>query len=209
MAVVVDREWAVLVSYFLRIYCEILTDTARREFFAPEIRELLVLMSLTTFAKQKRSMRRVEFAKIVNPQSFVIHIALVATLVAFESSAFAQNAPNMPPRNPWLTDSVYPTSHFNPAATDSVLFSRTDDFDELLDLGEVPNDLLARHGLARNAACARKFMRLRSLFRGDTKGSERMPRQLAPFGRFNSPFLSGPGRSARFERHVFAVIKTA
>ena len=29
--------------------------------------------------------------------------------------------PNMPPRNPWLADSVYPTSHFNPAATDSVL----------------------------------------------------------------------------------------
>jgi hypothetical protein len=28
---------------------------------------------------------------------------------------------NMPARNPWLTDSVYPTSHFNPAATDSVL----------------------------------------------------------------------------------------
>jgi len=147
MAVVVDREWAALVSYFLRIYCEILTDTARREFFAPEIRELLVLMSLTTFAKQKRSMCRVEFAKIVNPQSFVIHIALVATLVAFESSAFAQNAPNMPPRNPWLTDSVYPTSHFNPAATDSVLFSRTDEFDELLDLGEVPNDLARGMGL--------------------------------------------------------------
>ena len=29
----------------------------------------------------------------------------------------------MPPRNQWLTDSVYPTSHFNPAATDSVLFA--------------------------------------------------------------------------------------
>ncbi|HEY2711861.1 MAG TPA: hypothetical protein VGI60_05045 [Chthoniobacterales bacterium] len=27
----------------------------------------------------------------------------------------------MPARNPWLTDSVYPTSHFNPGATDSVL----------------------------------------------------------------------------------------
>jgi hypothetical protein len=34
-----------------------------------------------------------------------------------------QPAPNMPARNPWLTDSVYPTSHFNPAATDSVLFA--------------------------------------------------------------------------------------
>ena len=40
------------------------------------------------------------------------------------SRAFAQPLrPNMPPRNPWLTDSVYPTSHFNPAATDSVLFA--------------------------------------------------------------------------------------
>ena len=28
---------------------------------------------------------------------------------------------NMPARNPWLTDSVYPTSHFNPGATDTVL----------------------------------------------------------------------------------------
>ncbi|OWQ50540.1 hypothetical protein CEE60_16880, partial [Stenotrophomonas maltophilia] len=31
--------------------------------------------------------------------------------------------PNMPPPNPWLADSVYPTSHFNPAATDSVLIA--------------------------------------------------------------------------------------
>jgi hypothetical protein len=31
--------------------------------------------------------------------------------------------PNMPARNPWLTDSVYPTSHFNPGATDSVLYA--------------------------------------------------------------------------------------
>ncbi|UGY11151.1 hypothetical protein [Phyllobacterium pellucidum] len=29
----------------------------------------------------------------------------------------------MPPRNPWLAESVYPTSHFNPGATDSVLFA--------------------------------------------------------------------------------------
>jgi hypothetical protein len=28
--------------------------------------------------------------------------------------------PNMPAANPWLTKSVYPTSHFNPGATDSV-----------------------------------------------------------------------------------------
>lgn len=32
-------------------------------------------------------------------------------------------APNMPARNPWLADTVYPTSHFNPAATDSVLIA--------------------------------------------------------------------------------------
>ncbi len=30
---------------------------------------------------------------------------------------------NMPAKNPWLTDSVYPTSHFNGGATDSVLFA--------------------------------------------------------------------------------------
>jgi hypothetical protein len=36
---------------------------------------------------------------------------------------WAQQSPAMPPRNPWLTDSVYPTSHFNPGATDSVLFA--------------------------------------------------------------------------------------
>jgi hypothetical protein len=34
--------------------------------------------------------------------------------------ASAQSAASMPARNPWLADSVYPTSHFNPAATDSV-----------------------------------------------------------------------------------------
>jgi hypothetical protein len=31
--------------------------------------------------------------------------------------------PNMPARNPWLTDSVYPVSHMNPAATDAVPFA--------------------------------------------------------------------------------------
>ena len=31
-----------------------------------------------------------------------------------------QRPPNMPARNPWLADSVYPTTHFNPAATDSI-----------------------------------------------------------------------------------------
>jgi hypothetical protein len=41
----------------------------------------------------------------------------------FLAPALAQQpVPRMPARNPWLADSVYPTSHFNPAATDSVLF---------------------------------------------------------------------------------------
>src|ERR1700754_2418792 len=31
------------------------------------------------------------------------------------------STPSMPARNLWLTDSVYPTSHFNAGATDSVL----------------------------------------------------------------------------------------
>jgi hypothetical protein len=29
----------------------------------------------------------------------------------------------MPARNPWLTDSFYPTLHFNGGATDSVIFA--------------------------------------------------------------------------------------
>ena len=33
-----------------------------------------------------------------------------------------RNIPNMPARNPWLTDSVYPVSHVNSAATDAVPF---------------------------------------------------------------------------------------
>jgi len=41
----------------------------------------------------------------------------------FPIAAMAQPAmPAMPSRNPWLADSVYPTSHFNAGATDSVLF---------------------------------------------------------------------------------------
>jgi hypothetical protein len=35
----------------------------------------------------------------------------------------SQSTPSMPSPNPWLTDSVYPTSHFNPGATDSVLIA--------------------------------------------------------------------------------------
>jgi hypothetical protein len=37
--------------------------------------------------------------------------------------AHGRTAPNMPAKNPWLAESVYPTSHFNPAATDSVLIA--------------------------------------------------------------------------------------
>ena len=49
-------------------------------------------------------------------------VALLQALVP--SRAAAQPAvPAMPPRNPWLADSVYPTSHFNPGATNSVIFA--------------------------------------------------------------------------------------
>ena len=47
---------------------------------------------------------------------------LSPTATAFAATPGAQ-APNMPERNPWLTESVYPTSHFNPGATDSVLIA--------------------------------------------------------------------------------------
>ena len=39
------------------------------------------------------------------------------------ATANTEAVPNMPRRNAWLTDSVYPTSHFNPGATDSVLIA--------------------------------------------------------------------------------------
>lgn len=56
--------------------------------------------------------------------SAVLIAASAAAPQSLRRSVWAQpSAPNMPPRNPWLTDSVYPTSHFNPAATDSVLFA--------------------------------------------------------------------------------------
>jgi hypothetical protein len=44
-------------------------------------------------------------------------------LFSLQGAALAATPPNMPSRNPWLTDSVYPTSHFNAGATDSVLFA--------------------------------------------------------------------------------------
>jgi hypothetical protein len=50
-------------------------------------------------------------------------ILLLLAILVSAPSAQAQDTPNMPAKNPWLTDSVYPTSHFNPAATDSVLFA--------------------------------------------------------------------------------------
>jgi hypothetical protein len=45
-----------------------------------------------------------------------------SSLMPSRSLAQAQ-PPAMPARNPWLADSVYPTSHFNGGATDSVLFA--------------------------------------------------------------------------------------
>jgi len=45
--------------------------------------------------------------------------SLIVVLIT-ASATYAQNAPNMPARNPWLADSVYPISHNNSAATDSV-----------------------------------------------------------------------------------------
>lgn len=42
--------------------------------------------------------------------------------ICMANLAHAQKAlPNMPARNQWLADGVYPTSHFNPGATDSVV----------------------------------------------------------------------------------------
>lgn len=52
--------------------------------------------------------------------------ALIALGIAFSTGipgAHGQTAPNMPAKNQWLAESVYPTSHFNPAATDSVLIA--------------------------------------------------------------------------------------
>ena len=50
--------------------------------------------------------------------------AVAVPTIAGQAAALATpGAPNMPPTNPWLADSVYPTSHFNPGATDSVLFA--------------------------------------------------------------------------------------
>jgi hypothetical protein len=45
-----------------------------------------------------------------------------SSLLPSRSLAQAQ-PPAMPARNSWLADSVYPTSHFNGGATDSVVFA--------------------------------------------------------------------------------------
>jgi hypothetical protein len=52
----------------------------------------------------------------------LIGAGLGSSVCATGRALAQQPIPNMPARNPWLTNSVYPTSHFNPGATDSVLF---------------------------------------------------------------------------------------
>lgn len=61
--------------------------------------------------------------KMKNKQN-IIAAALVCVLaftIALPVAAQETKPPNMPARNPWLTDSVFPTSHFNTAQTDAVL----------------------------------------------------------------------------------------
>ena len=45
----------------------------------------------------------------------VIHLPRLITSAKAEGAVWA---PAMPAANPWLADSVYPTSHFNTGATD-------------------------------------------------------------------------------------------
>jgi hypothetical protein len=65
--------------------------------------------------------------KILAAAAGVATVALIGWLAPAvqtqEKSGTEKKTPNMPARNPWLADSVYPTSHFNPGATDSVLFA--------------------------------------------------------------------------------------
>src|ERR1700761_986128 len=58
---------------------------------------------------------------LLGSSAFFASSAVRQTIVT-EVAKAQSSAPNMPARNPWLADSVYPTSHFNPGATDSVLF---------------------------------------------------------------------------------------
>jgi hypothetical protein len=39
---------------------------------------------------------------------------------AYTQQTSASETPNVPARNPWLTESVFPTSPFDPAQTDGV-----------------------------------------------------------------------------------------
>jgi hypothetical protein len=63
-------------------------------------------------------------ADIKSRRHFLLGGAALVVAVEIESlSAGAKtprSIPAMPLKNPWLTDSIYPTSHFNPGATDSV-----------------------------------------------------------------------------------------
>jgi hypothetical protein len=65
---------------------------------------------------------------MTNRREFLLSSAtLIGTFlpdpVWVKGPALAQESvPNMSAHNPWLANSVYPTSHFNPGATDSVLF---------------------------------------------------------------------------------------
>lgn len=43
---------------------------------------------------------------------------MLSMLSGLSQAAQAQDAVRLPPKNPWLTDSLYPTSHHNPAQTD-------------------------------------------------------------------------------------------
>ena len=47
-------------------------------------------------------------------------IGAFAVSLIVAGASHAQNVPNLPTRNPWLADSVYPISHDNPAATEAV-----------------------------------------------------------------------------------------
>ena len=49
----------------------------------------------------------------------VLSLALALTSASAQQPS-ASETPNMPARNPWLADSVYPITHFNSAQTDSV-----------------------------------------------------------------------------------------
>lgn len=57
----------------------------------------------------------------MNLKTKKILLALAACFSAV--TGFAETGISMPGKNPWLADSVYPTSHFNSAATDSVSFA--------------------------------------------------------------------------------------